>query len=311
MLGIQLTRLRRRQRAAAGDRPLWQLHSAAPTASRRSSLPDRRAARGRSGRQWWPRRPRMSRHDRVDCVRTGHAFLADIAHNAVPDGLADGDIEIGLGNRRRQSDRRLRQRTARRALHRRRRPRQREHRPDRRPPRVPLPSTTGWSSTPRKSCSPTPQRCWPVARPRPRPWPSSTSGSPSTSPPSRRQLPINGLDLGRRTPVPGREVRHRDAVPAPRVRGVRPQDPAEHQRLPGARRLRRHDRSVDRRRVRARGLSLRPLDADRDDRPLRPDLHRRSYRPDRRLPQPAQFQNNGTDALDRRTISPPAPSSAA
>ncbi|MET0599095.1 MAG: peroxidase family protein, partial [Mesorhizobium sp.] len=29
---------------------------------------------------------------------TGHAFLADIAHNAVPEGLADGDIEIGLGN---------------------------------------------------------------------------------------------------------------------------------------------------------------------------------------------------------------------
>jgi Ca2+-binding RTX toxin-like protein len=31
-------------------------------------------------------------------VRTGHAFLADIAHNAVPDGLADGDLEIGLSN---------------------------------------------------------------------------------------------------------------------------------------------------------------------------------------------------------------------
>lgn len=31
-------------------------------------------------------------------VRTGHAFLADIAHNAVPTGLADGDLEIGLGN---------------------------------------------------------------------------------------------------------------------------------------------------------------------------------------------------------------------
>ncbi|HEY0594866.1 peroxidase family protein [Sphingopyxis sp.] len=28
-------------------------------------------------------------------VRTGHAFLADIAHNAVPDGLEDGDTEIG------------------------------------------------------------------------------------------------------------------------------------------------------------------------------------------------------------------------
>ena len=31
-------------------------------------------------------------------IRTGHAFLADIAHTAVPNGLADGDIEIGLAN---------------------------------------------------------------------------------------------------------------------------------------------------------------------------------------------------------------------
>ena len=32
-------------------------------------------------------------------VRTGHAFLADIAHNAVPEGkIDDGDIEIGLAN---------------------------------------------------------------------------------------------------------------------------------------------------------------------------------------------------------------------
>jgi Ca2+-binding RTX toxin-like protein len=31
-------------------------------------------------------------------IRTGHAFLADIAHSAVPTGLADGDIEIGLSN---------------------------------------------------------------------------------------------------------------------------------------------------------------------------------------------------------------------
>ncbi len=28
-------------------------------------------------------------------VRTGHAFLADIAHNAVPDGIEDGDTEVG------------------------------------------------------------------------------------------------------------------------------------------------------------------------------------------------------------------------
>ncbi|MEH7876849.1 peroxidase family protein [Rhizobium laguerreae] len=34
----------------------------------------------------------------ADAILTGHAFLADIAHNAVPEGLADGDIEIGLDN---------------------------------------------------------------------------------------------------------------------------------------------------------------------------------------------------------------------
>ncbi|HEV7328881.1 MAG TPA: peroxidase family protein, partial [Bosea sp. (in: a-proteobacteria)] len=34
----------------------------------------------------------------TEAVRTNHAFLADIAHNAVPTGLADGDITIGLGN---------------------------------------------------------------------------------------------------------------------------------------------------------------------------------------------------------------------
>ena len=34
----------------------------------------------------------------ANAIFTGHAFLADIAHNAVPNGLADGDLEIGLGN---------------------------------------------------------------------------------------------------------------------------------------------------------------------------------------------------------------------
>ncbi|MDC9825127.1 peroxidase family protein [Devosia sp. ZB163] len=34
----------------------------------------------------------------ANTVYTGHAFLADIAHSAVPTGLADGDIEIGLNN---------------------------------------------------------------------------------------------------------------------------------------------------------------------------------------------------------------------
>ena len=34
----------------------------------------------------------------VGAIATGHAFLADIAHTAVPGGLEDGDIEIGLDN---------------------------------------------------------------------------------------------------------------------------------------------------------------------------------------------------------------------
>ena len=38
--------------------------------------------------------------------------------------------------------------------------------------------------------------------------------------------------MERRAPVPGRQVRHRDAVPAPGVRGVRAQGPAEDRRIP-------------------------------------------------------------------------------
>ena len=71
-------------------------------------------------------------------IRIGHAFLADIAHDAVPDGnLPMATSTIGLDNPGNGDTRCLRQRVARRALHRRRRPRQREHRPDRRPPRLP------------------------------------------------------------------------------------------------------------------------------------------------------------------------------
>ena len=40
----------------------------------------------------------------VGVVRTSMAFLADIAHNAVPTGLADGDIEIGLNNGSKSTD---------------------------------------------------------------------------------------------------------------------------------------------------------------------------------------------------------------
>ena len=69
------------------------------------------------------RRYRSFRHCRarhirpVVALRTGHAFLADIAHNAVPIGkIADGDITIGLGNPG-NGDTGIRQRTARCAFH--------------------------------------------------------------------------------------------------------------------------------------------------------------------------------------------------
>ena len=66
----------------------------------------------------------------------------------------------------------------------------------------------------------------------------------------------------RRTVVPGSEVRHRDAVSAPGVRGVRAQNSAERRRVlchdPG---VRQRHQSGDRGRVRTHGLSLRPLDA--------------------------------------------------
>ena len=160
---------------------------------------------------------------------------------------------------------RVRQRAARRPLHRRRRPRQREHRPDRRPPRVPCRAQPAWSSRPRTSCS------RPADLAFINEWLRHRHRCAADHPGADRRP-----GLGRRAPVPGREVHHRDAVPASGVRGVRAQGPAADQPLRRAGRLRHHDRSVDRGRVRARGLSLRPLDADRVDRPLRPELQRTS-----------------------------------
>ena len=119
-----------------------------------------------------------------------------------------------------------------RALHRRRRPRQREHRPDRRAPRVP-------------------RRAQPAGRAhqgrrRSRAATSRSSTAICSTPVS--EIPADArrpLRVERRAPVPGRQVRHRDAVPAPGVRGVRAQDPAERRRVPRAERLRRR-RSIRR-----------------------------------------------------------------
>ena len=186
--------------------------------------------------------------------------------------LADGDIEIGLGNPGNGSTP-VRQRAAGRALHRRRRPRQREHRPDRRPPRVPRraqpprrahqgrrPGRRGDDAGRRRHASEAwlPQR---MARRRRADVPTGAAID---------ALAWDGERLFQAAKF-GTEMQYQHLVFEEFARKIQPQ----HQRLPGAGRLRRHDRSDDRRRVRARGLPLRPLHADRDDRPLRPDLQRR------------------------------------
>ncbi len=90
--------------------------------------------------------------------------------------------------------------------------------------------------------------------------------------------------LERRAALPGRTVRHRDGVPAPGVRGVRPQGAAGHPAVP---RLPLGRQPGDPRRVRPRRLPVRPLDADRDDRPHQRGQERQLDLAARRLPQPA------------------------
>ena len=73
--------------------------------------------------------------------------------------------------------------------------------------------------------------------------------------------------LERRAPLPGRPLRHRDGVPAPGVRGVRPQGAARDQPLRAVRLQPDGRQPGDHGRVRPRRLPLRPLDADRHDPP--------------------------------------------
>ncbi len=102
-------------------------------------------------------------------IRINAAFLADIAHDAVPNGIADGDIEHRAAQPRQQpgglhdnelldahfiaGDGRANENIGLTAVH-----------------HIFHSSTTGWSSTPKRSS-------WPRTT-----WPSSTNGWPSTSP---------------------------------------------------------------------------------------------------------------------------------
>src|SRR5262245_40185164 len=100
--------------------------------------------------------------------------------------------------------------------------------------------------------------------------------------------------VGRRAAVPGGEVRHRDAIPAPRVRGVRAQGSAPGRCIPRPERVRLHDQCGDRRRVRAYGLPLRPHDAAGPDRPALARLRVERDRPIDAFLNPLAFDQNDT-----------------
>ena len=205
----------------------------------------------------------------VDALRTGHQFLIDIAHNASP---FNGQTGAAAGRQRTTSSAAM--------------------------PAAAAPTTTScstrttWPATAastRTSASPpcttmfhsehnrlvdhTKQVVLAIERPR---LPQRMAARP-TSVRSRQRQRDRRPAVGRRAPVPGGEVRHRDAVPASGVRGVRAHDPAAGRRVPRARpgTIRTIDPSIVAEFAHV-GLSLRPLDADRDDRPLRPQLRRRA-----------------------------------
>ena len=96
----------------------------------------------------------------------------------------------------------------------------------------------------------------------------------------------------RRAAVPGGPVRHRDGVPAPGLRGVRPQGAAGGPAVP---RVLAGHQPGDRGRVRPRGLPFRSLDARRHGRP-----HQRAPVRDNSLPlltaflNPPEYFNGGT-----------------
>ena len=200
----------------------------------------------------------------LDTIRTGHAFLDDIAHAAVPfhsqTGVAlaaDDDNATGLSQAGRYDDELLD-----------------AHKitgdgrgnenigPDDRPPRVPFGDTTAWLNTRRKS------RCLPAIE---------TGGQAGLDflnewlDPAFQvaALPANQAEIdsfvwdGERVFQAakfGTEMQYQHLVFEEFARKVQPLDRP-------LRALQRRHRSFDRRRVRARRLSLRSLDAERRRRP--------------------------------------------
>ena len=225
LLGIELTDDDVVNVPLLATRPLRQLHPRRERlrAARDRSRP-RRHSRDRRRRDWW-KATRRRRSARLPSARCAPATRSWTTSRIPPTPFEQPDrraarwpmpttvvgVDDGLAG---TYDDELLDR----ALHRRRRPRQREHRPDRRPPHLPCRAQPpGRAHQGRRA-----QRRRAVARDargcsRAR---CISRHVPVTTPGNRRAA------VGRRAPVPGGEVRHRDAVPAPGVRGVRAQDAA-------------------------------------------------------------------------------------
>ena len=253
----------RRQRAAAGDRRLRQFHSRRERAA---------AARGPQCRRHHQSASRATSPARSP-VATDARFALDMPSSTTwrmpprPPTISasrlqpDTGLALGQSSRWHRLPSRLRQRTVGRALRGRRRPGERKHRLDRgaghlpfraRPPAGQIKQTvqdqlnagdSGFAGQ------------LGAARRQPR-----DRAAQMASPPRDRCQRVE-----RRAAVPGGEVRHRDRIPAHRVRGVRPLRGALDPRL---RRRQRAHRCGDHIGVRQRRLSLRPFDAGRERQPL-------------------------------------------
>ena len=200
----------RPQRAAAGHRPVRQVRA----------RPQRLPAAGAPGAPGCVEgNPDGAGGRPADAVRTGHAFLDDIAHNAVPTGdreprdgppiRPDPDTDAGHDRRRRPAPTTTRCST-----------------------RTSSPATAGSTRT---SALTAVHHIFHSEHNRLRGRhrrPDQHAPTTGAQTLSRDWQHLDRRPAGtRRAALPGRALRHRDGVPAPGVRGVRPQGAADGQPL--------------------------------------------------------------------------------
>ena len=281
MLGIELSDNDVAERAAAGDRPVRQVLPGP------NGFPQIATTSGLVEGDRWAASPAPA-----NAIRTGHAFLDDIAHHAVPVGDHDDnpatprqalapDAGTALNNDdgppSTYDDELLDA-----PLRHRRRPRQREHRPDRRAPRVPLRAQPAGRGNIKRR-----------AHRRPTTPASTAARAERTSRPAPAVL-----DYGERLFQAARfvtEMQYQHLVFEEFARKVQPKV-----NIFGAATTSTIDPAIIGR-VRAHGLPLRPLDADRDGRraPTPTGTHQR-HRPARCLPQPARVHDGERRPPTRR-----------